>query len=171
MPPAFSFFPGGSGEKAATEDDIDDTPSLEAFSAKQKANMQKNSDAPTCTQCATAFSTTIRRHHCRKCGFVFCQPCSSSSFPLEAFDMRPVRVCDSCAWTEFREQTAVHSPRLLGTACLLCCWSKCCPLCVAQRCISKRRLASRLRKVAAKFGPLWSHLRFKFLLPRKTQGS
>ncbi|KAF9448844.1 FYVE-domain-containing protein [Macrolepiota fuliginosa MF-IS2] len=32
--------------------------------------------------CRVAFSLFERRHHCRKCGGVFCQPCTSRSTPL-----------------------------------------------------------------------------------------
>ncbi|KAJ7269912.1 FYVE zinc finger-domain-containing protein, partial [Mycena rebaudengoi] len=69
--------------------------------------------------CWVPFSVFVRRHHCRKCGGVFCAPCTSrstplldtstnlaffhppSNTPLEQFasptsPLLPARVCDDC---------------------------------------------------------------------------
>ncbi len=50
-----------------------------------------------------AFSVTVRRHHCRKCGLVFCWKCSKYRLPLHAQTLavdfkggQDCRVCDSC---------------------------------------------------------------------------
>eukprot|EP00585_Thalassiosira_rotula_P012446 CAMPEP_0196131176 /NCGR_PEP_ID=MMETSP0910-20130528/1285_1 /TAXON_ID=49265 /ORGANISM="Thalassiosira rotula, Strain GSO102" /LENGTH=2403 /DNA_ID=CAMNT_0041390619 /DNA_START=126 /DNA_END=7334 /DNA_ORIENTATION=+ len=52
-----------------------------------------------CPGCNAAFTYTRRRHHCRLCGDVFCDACSSSRtiLPLDGpeFDT-PVRCCDWC---------------------------------------------------------------------------
>jgi hypothetical protein len=57
---------------------------------------------PNCPSCSNPFSYyTVgrRRHHCRLCGDIFCDACSShrTVLPLEGeeFD-KPVRVCDVC---------------------------------------------------------------------------
>ncbi|KAJ7271383.1 FYVE zinc finger-domain-containing protein, partial [Mycena haematopus] len=79
-----------------------------------------DSSAPNCENfhCHTAFSLLDRRHHCRKCGGVFCGACSTHTtllldvsalpflhpprnMPLTAFEspLSPVvtaRVCDDC---------------------------------------------------------------------------
>lgn len=38
-----------------------------------------------------------KQHHCRSCGFVFCQTCSSKKLVLPQFGFsKPVRVCSTC---------------------------------------------------------------------------
>ncbi|OQR91477.1 myotubularin [Thraustotheca clavata] len=53
--------------------------------------------ADKCYQCNTLFSLVLRRHHCRRCGNIFCDACSLSRMPLvSAGFFTPVRVCDKC---------------------------------------------------------------------------
>uniref|UniRef100_A0A183BYS2 FYVE-type domain-containing protein n=1 Tax=Globodera pallida TaxID=36090 RepID=A0A183BYS2_GLOPA len=54
-------------------------------------------EATKCMCCQTSHFTVIqRRHHCRACGKVVCNGCSSKSFVLEGISKKPVRVCDTC---------------------------------------------------------------------------
>lgn len=57
----------------------------------------RNEDTPSCMRCASAFSLSRRKHHCRQCGGVFCHGCSDHRMPLLALGyIEPVRVCDGC---------------------------------------------------------------------------
>jgi len=56
--------------------------------------------AQMCKLCTSPFSVVVRRHHCRKCGQVFCHGCSTDKFYLYTLGYdEPVRVCKTCAST------------------------------------------------------------------------
>uniref|UniRef100_F1KRM2 Early endosome antigen 1 n=1 Tax=Ascaris suum TaxID=6253 RepID=F1KRM2_ASCSU len=54
-----------------------------------------DSEAVNCNLCGKAFSLTIRKHHCRQCGLIFCGQCSSRTASVPSHK-NPVRVCNSC---------------------------------------------------------------------------
>lgn len=59
-----------------------------------------DTNSPDCELCGTVFTLLYRRHHCRHCGVVVCDGCSSKRFKLPHVDSRrPVRVCDRCFTT------------------------------------------------------------------------
>ncbi|XP_028286422.1 FYVE, RhoGEF and PH domain-containing protein 6-like isoform X2 [Parambassis ranga] len=49
-----------------------------------------------CMICTSKFTRTWRRHHCRACGKVVCQSCSSNKHGLEYLKNQLARVCDQC---------------------------------------------------------------------------
>ncbi|XP_072256903.1 RUN and FYVE domain-containing protein 1 [Pyxicephalus adspersus] len=55
----------------------------------------KDDEATGCKQCNKEFSISRRKHHCRNCGHIFCNTCSSNELSLPSYP-KPVRVCDTC---------------------------------------------------------------------------
>ncbi|XP_015767154.1 PREDICTED: hepatocyte growth factor-regulated tyrosine kinase substrate-like [Acropora digitifera] len=54
-------------------------------------------EGDVCHMCRVKFSTFQRQHHCRNCGQVFCQKCSSRVSIIPQYGIeREVRVCDPC---------------------------------------------------------------------------
>ncbi|XP_055508753.1 FYVE, RhoGEF and PH domain-containing protein 6 [Leucoraja erinacea] len=64
--------------------------------------------ATMCMVCTCDFTLTWRRHHCRACGKIVCQACSSNKFNLDYLKNRPARVCDYC-FSELQKRE-VQSP-------------------------------------------------------------
>merc|ERR1712166_1064028 len=52
-------------------------------------------NANGCRACKTEFSMFTRKHHCRACGEVFCDDCSSHRMELAGHE-EAVRVCERC---------------------------------------------------------------------------
>uniref|UniRef100_A0A8C7HU78 RUN and FYVE domain containing 1 n=1 Tax=Oncorhynchus kisutch TaxID=8019 RepID=A0A8C7HU78_ONCKI len=55
----------------------------------------KDDEATQCKQCQKEFSIARRKHHCRNCGDIYCNSCSTNELALPSYP-RPVRVCDIC---------------------------------------------------------------------------
>ncbi|XP_029298279.1 RUN and FYVE domain-containing protein 1 [Cottoperca gobio] len=55
----------------------------------------KDDEATQCKHCDKEFSIARRKHHCRNCGDIYCNTCSSNELALPSYP-RPVRVCDVC---------------------------------------------------------------------------
>ncbi|XP_043824682.1 FYVE, RhoGEF and PH domain-containing protein 6 isoform X1 [Dromiciops gliroides] len=52
--------------------------------------------ATMCMVCTSEFTLTWRRHHCRACGKIVCQACSSNKYGLDYLKNQPARVCEHC---------------------------------------------------------------------------
>uniref|UniRef100_A0A8C2L0K7 RUN and FYVE domain containing 1 n=1 Tax=Cyprinus carpio TaxID=7962 RepID=A0A8C2L0K7_CYPCA len=65
------------------------------FSVFQGHAWLKDDEATRCKQCQKEFSISRRKHHCRNCGDIYCNSCSSNELALPSYP-RPVRVCDIC---------------------------------------------------------------------------
>eukprot|EP01065_Artemidia_motanka_P016893 TRINITY_DN2047_c8_g1_i1.p1 TRINITY_DN2047_c8_g1~~TRINITY_DN2047_c8_g1_i1.p1 ORF type:complete len:423 (+),score=101.94 TRINITY_DN2047_c8_g1_i1:178-1446(+) len=61
-----------------------------------KVQWQRDDAVSTCQKCGESFRLWFRRHHCRKCGLIFCRKCSSGRAPIPPLYPKPVRMCDGC---------------------------------------------------------------------------
>lgn len=62
-------------------------------------------EGEVCHRCRIQFNTFNRKHHCRNCGQIFCQKCSSKTIPIPKYGFeKEVRVCDSC-WDKLIKST------------------------------------------------------------------
>lgn len=79
----------------ATDVDFSDSMPALDFSVKKVADKYRLE----CPHCDTLFTLSKRRHHCRLCGDIFCDACSSHrvELPLPGPEFeKPVRICDFC---------------------------------------------------------------------------
>lgn len=54
-------------------------------------------EGDSCHRCRAAFGIMNRKHHCRACGQIFCDKCSSKTSAIPKFGIeKEVRVCDEC---------------------------------------------------------------------------
>lgn len=68
----------------------------EAQQMMKEAQWADDREVNDCKQCNKPFSVSRRKHHCRNCGEIFCNECSSTKMPLPS-SAKPVRVCDDCS--------------------------------------------------------------------------
>ncbi|XP_053441549.1 FYVE, RhoGEF and PH domain-containing protein 6 isoform X1 [Nycticebus coucang] len=67
--------------------------------------------ATMCMICTSEFTLTWRRHHCRACGKIVCQACSSNKYGLDYLKNQPARVCEHC-FEELQKLDHQHSPKI-----------------------------------------------------------
>lgn len=53
-------------------------------------------DASHCQGCSSQFTFINRKHHCRRCGGLFCNSCTLQRMILRGQGDSPVRICDPC---------------------------------------------------------------------------
>lgn len=85
-----TFNPTKSQEETDTEEEGDNTLGSKApiWIPDGRATM--------CMICTSEFTLTWRRHHCRACGKIVCQACSTNKYSLEYLKNHLARVCDHC---------------------------------------------------------------------------
>lgn len=58
---------------------------------------EKDSGVQFCPICTEKFTQLRRKHHCRRCGRIFCGKCANKVWILPQIDKKnPSRVCDLC---------------------------------------------------------------------------
>ena len=68
---------------------------LDSYSTRE--TWVPESEATDCHQCAKRFSFRVRKHHCRRCGQVFCGKCKTGRVTISASGSDDThRVCDQC---------------------------------------------------------------------------
>lgn len=67
--------------------------------------------ATMCMICTSEFTLTWRRHHCRACGKIVCQACSSNKYGLDYLKGQLARVCEHC-FQELQKLDHQLSPRV-----------------------------------------------------------
>jgi len=71
----------------------------ELFARNSREHWIRDEEMKVCAglSCSTRFTVIERKHHCRRCGMIFCGRCSSKSCPVPALGFyQAVRVCDPC---------------------------------------------------------------------------
>ncbi|KAL7640897.1 UNVERIFIED_CONTAM: hypothetical protein RMT77_008034 [Armadillidium vulgare] len=70
----------------------------------------KDNQTPCCLNCEANFDFVRRRHHCRRCGKIFCNNCCKKRMVLPRMCfLDPVRVCGACESVTLEEETFYKS--------------------------------------------------------------
>lgn len=109
----------GSQQTQEDNPECDQDEETSLLSKFKLPSWEKDTDAEQCFGCQVDFNALNRRHHCRRCGNVFCDACTKQRARLLLFAVRePARVCDDCFNQAPRENEFVdrHAPRLRAGA-------------------------------------------------------
>ena len=83
--PQQPYLPPGADATAAETD------------ATNRAHWQPDDQCSKCNGCGLAFTFSKRRHHCRRCRWIFCDDCSSRRVALPRIQLfSEERACDRC---------------------------------------------------------------------------
>ncbi|XP_049384528.1 uncharacterized protein LOC125848656 [Solanum stenotomum] len=72
---------------------------LEKIGLPSKPSLRGNNwvvDASHCQGCSSQFTFINRKHHCRRCGGIFCNSCTQQRMVLRGQGDSPVRICEPC---------------------------------------------------------------------------
>lgn len=87
----------GGSEVLKAFNEVYDMGGSEHSDSNKPPRWKPDDSVTECTSCKDPFTLVRRKHHCRACGLIFCQKCSSGAAPLIKFDiLKNVRVCDAC---------------------------------------------------------------------------
>eukprot|EP00298_Acanthocystis_sp_HF-20_P009139 c18127_g1_i2.p1 GENE.c18127_g1_i2~~c18127_g1_i2.p1 ORF type:complete len:537 (+),score=202.78 c18127_g1_i2:62-1612(+) len=93
-----------------SESEESEASSHEGDSEKSRPVWVKDSECKACADCNSAFTLRRRRHHCRRCGLIFCTTCAKNFIPLpELGYYSPVRVCRTCCKEEISSASHIES--------------------------------------------------------------
>eukprot|EP00257_Ricinus_communis_P016195 XP_015574291.1 uncharacterized protein LOC107261206 [Ricinus communis] len=76
---------------------------LEKIGLPAKPSLRGNNwvvDASHCQGCSSQFTFINRKHHCRRCGGIFCNSCTQQRMVLRGQGDSPVRICEPCKQLE-----------------------------------------------------------------------
>nr|GMD11417.1 nucleoprotein TPR [Ipomoea batatas] len=76
---------------------------LEKIGLPAKPSLRGNNwvvDASHCQGCSSQFTFVNRKHHCRRCGGIFCGSCTQQRMILRGQGDSPVRICEPCKTLE-----------------------------------------------------------------------
>ncbi|KAF4385950.1 hypothetical protein G4B88_031085 [Cannabis sativa] len=76
---------------------------LEKIGLPGRPSLRGNSwvvDASHCQGCSAQFTFINRKHHCRRCGGLFCSSCTQQRMVLRGQGDSPVRICEPCKTLE-----------------------------------------------------------------------
>ncbi|KAM7525183.1 hypothetical protein LguiA_015085 [Lonicera macranthoides] len=72
---------------------------LEKIGLPPKPSLRGNNwvaDSSHCQGCSSQFTFINRKHHCRRCGGLFCNSCTNQRMVLRGQGDSPVRICEPC---------------------------------------------------------------------------
>jgi len=77
----------------------------ESFQGVVGPHWQRDREAPRCNGCRKIFGMFLRRHHCRRCGKIFCDGCTPHKGPVMEWGYNGLeRQCDDCWQVTLRGQ-------------------------------------------------------------------
>ncbi|KAI9471218.1 hypothetical protein BX667DRAFT_509125 [Coemansia mojavensis] len=77
-----------------------------------ESGWEPDSSAVSCRQCGRSFTLFLRRHHCRRCGLLFCDSCSSQRVLLAS----PTTQCGSHGSADMDDAPLAQLAQVAGSA-------------------------------------------------------
>ncbi|KAI5386331.1 uncharacterized protein LOC127100669 [Lathyrus oleraceus] len=90
---------------------------LEKIGLPPKPSLRGNNwvvDASNCQGCSNQFTFINRKHHCRRCGGLFCGSCTQQRMALRGQGDSPVRICEPCKKLEEAARFEMRQGRRAG---------------------------------------------------------